>query len=126
MQKKRFNQLKIKLKYAYAFFNIFEFLILSWLNHFFCFFKLVDNHFFCIFEFDFELGQLKFSVSSTKIVGEFFDFEFDLVTQEFNQMQQSQKNWLHNTDFKHMGITEKSNFRIFKRAEQEYEHKKVP
>jgi hypothetical protein len=27
----------------------------------------------------------------------FFDFEFDLVTQEFTQMQQSQNNWLHNT-----------------------------
>jgi hypothetical protein len=27
----------------------------------------------------------------------FFYFEFDLVTQEFTQMQQSQKNWVHNT-----------------------------
>jgi hypothetical protein len=46
MQKKRFNQLKIKLKYAkYAFFNKFEFLILSWLNQFFCILKLVDSLF---------------------------------------------------------------------------------
>jgi hypothetical protein len=45
-QKKRFNQLKIKLRYAkYAFFNIFEFLILSWLNQFFCIFKLVESLF---------------------------------------------------------------------------------
>jgi hypothetical protein len=27
----------------------------------------------------------------------FFYFEFDLVNQEFTQMQQSQKNWSHNT-----------------------------
>jgi hypothetical protein len=30
----------------------------------------------------------------------FFDFELDLVNQEFTQMQQSQKNWLHNTGIK--------------------------
>jgi hypothetical protein len=84
MQKKWFNQLKIKntnmLKNAYF---AYLSLILSWLNHFFCILKLVESLFLHIW------------VGLTKSFG-FFDFEFDLVTQEFNQMQQSQQNWLHN------------------------------
>jgi hypothetical protein len=54
------------------------------------------NHFVCIFEFDFD-------TTTAKIFG-FFDFEFDLVTQEFTQMQQSQKNWVHNTKKEILGI----------------------
>jgi hypothetical protein len=51
---------------------------------------------------------------------EFFDFEFNLVNQEFTQMQQLQKNWLHNTDSESAQKTaqktfspKNSNFQVF-------------
>jgi hypothetical protein len=91
MQKNWYNQCKLIAKKIifYAYLS----LILSSLNHF-----------LCIFEFDFELVKslflhlkinwITFSAYLSLILTKsfrFFNFEFDLVTQEFTQMQQSQK-----------------------------------